>query len=81
MDEPTSALDAAARDRIEDLILELNRRTGLTILMVSHDMDQVERLADNVIVLVDGRGEGCWIAEEFFSRKGERTRASIEGMP
>ncbi len=81
MDEPTSALDAAARDRIEDLILELNRRTGLTILMVSHDMDQVERLADHVIVLVDGRGEGCWTAEEFFSRKGERTRASIEGMP
>jgi putative ABC transport system ATP-binding protein len=79
MDEPTSALDGVARDRIEDLVRDLNRRRGLTILMVSHDLDQVARLADHVIVLVDGRCEGCWTGGDFFSLRGEKTRASIEG--
>lgn len=82
MDEPTSALDAASRGRIEDLIRELNRATGLTILAVSHDMAQVERLADHVIVLADGGCEGCWAAADFFSRGDEMARAAIEeGRP
>ena len=65
MDEPTSSLDEAARDRIEDLIRDLNRREGLTIVLVSHDLGQVERLADRVILLADGRLEGAWSKREL----------------
>ncbi len=79
VDEPTSALDEAARRRIEDLIQELNASLGLTIVLVSHALDQVERVADRVLLLVAGRSEGEWSKEEFFSGPGERARQYISG--
>ncbi len=80
MDEPTSALDEAARRRIEDLIRELNTRLDLTVVLVSHALDQVERVADRVILLVAGRSEGEWSKGEFFSGEGgERARLFISG--
>jgi len=79
MDEPTSALDGAARRRIEQLVRELNASLGLTIVVVSHDLDQVERVADRVVVLVGGRSEGEWSKEEFFSGPGELARRHISG--
>jgi ABC-type methionine transport system ATPase subunit len=79
MDEPTSALDEAARRRIEELVGELNASLGLTIVLVSHDLDQVERVADRVVLLAGGRSEGEWGKEEFFSGPGERARRYISG--
>ncbi len=79
MDEPTSALDEAARRRIEDLVRELNASLGLTIVLVSHDLGQVERVADRVVLLTGGRSEGGWSREEFFSGPGERARRYISG--
>ena len=80
MDEPTSALDQAARQRIEDLIGRLNKELGLTTVVVSHALDQVERLADRVVLLVDGRSEGEWSKEEFFGEGvGEKARRFVEG--
>jgi putative ABC transport system ATP-binding protein len=79
MDEPTSALDEAARRRIEDLVRELNASLGLTIVFVSHDLGQVERVADRVIFLAAGQSEGEWGREEFFSGPGERARRYISG--
>jgi putative ABC transport system ATP-binding protein len=80
MDEPTSALDQAARQRIEDLIGELNKQLGLTTVAVSHALDQVERIADRVMLLLDGRSEGEWGKEEFFSGNvGEKARRFVEG--
>ena len=80
MDEPTSALDEAACRHIEDLIWELNARLGLTIVLVSHALDQVRRVADRVVLLAAGRSEGEWSKEEFFSGKaGEQARRFISG--
>jgi ABC-type methionine transport system ATPase subunit len=79
MDEPTSALDEAARRRIEDLVRELNATLGLTIVLVSHTLDQVERVAERVVLLVAGRSEGEWSKDEFFSGPGERARRYISG--
>jgi ABC-type methionine transport system ATPase subunit len=80
MDEPTSALDQAARQRVEDLIRDLKERLGLTIVVVSHALDQVERIADRVVLLLDGRSEGEWGREEFFTgRVGEKARRFMEG--
>jgi UDP-glucose/iron transport system ATP-binding protein len=80
MDEPTSALDEAARRRIEDLIRELNARLKITIVLVSHALDQVERVANRVILLAAGRSEGEWSKEEFFSGEGGgRARMFISG--
>ena len=80
MDEPTSALDQVARQRIEDLIGQLNKELGLTIVVVSHALDQVERIADRVVLLIDGRSEGEWSKEEFFGKGvGEKARQFVEG--
>ena len=79
MDEPASALDEAARRTIEELIQELNSSLGLTFVVVSHHLDQVERLADHVVLLAAGRGEGEWGKQEFFSSGGELARRFISG--
>ncbi len=52
MDEPTSSLDSTATEVIEDLLLELKK--DRTILVVSHYLDQVKRVADRVITFSDG---------------------------
>jgi ABC-type methionine transport system ATPase subunit len=79
LDEPTSALDEGARRRIEELVTELNSRLGLTMVFVSHDLSQVERVADRVVVLAEGESMGEWDRENFFSRAGERARRYIAG--
>ena len=79
LDEPTSALDGAARRRIEELVRDLNARLGLTMVFVSHDLSQVERVADRVVVLVEGKSVGEWGREDFFSRPGEWARRYIAG--
>jgi putative ABC transport system ATP-binding protein len=79
LDEPTSALDEAARRRIEELVRDLNARLGLTMVFVSHDLAQVGRVADQVIVLADGRNVGAWAKDDFYSGAGERARQFIAG--
>jgi ABC-type multidrug transport system fused ATPase/permease subunit len=53
MDEPTSALDRDASARIEELVGSLNGR-GLTVVLVTHDLDQTRRVCDRAVLLVDG---------------------------
>ena len=79
LDEPPSALDEAARRKIEELVRDLNARLGLTMVYVSHDLAQVERVADRVVLLAGGRSAGQWGSEEFFSKAGERARRLIAG--
>lgn len=54
-DEPVSALDLSVQARILDLLSDLRRSEGLTLLFVSHDMDVVRFLADEVGVMFAGR--------------------------
>jgi ABC-type methionine transport system ATPase subunit len=79
LDEPTSALDEAARSKVEELVRDLNARLGLTMVFVSHDLTQVERVADWVVVLADGRSVGVWDKGDFFSGAGEQARQFIAG--
>lgn len=55
LDEPFSALDAAMRMRLQDEILRLQQHYGLTIIMVSHDVSEVYKLADTVMVIEAGK--------------------------
>ena len=64
---------------IRDSVKELRDRLGLTIVVVSHDIGQVERIADHVILVAAGRSEGQWSREGFFSGEGERARRFISG--
>lgn len=51
MDEPFASLDAQTRTDLEDLVVEVHRTIGMTILFVTHDIDEAVYLADRVIVL------------------------------
>jgi len=53
-DEPVSALDVTIQAQILELMLELGREYGLTMLFVSHDLAVVQHLADRIIVLYHG---------------------------
>ncbi len=55
LDEPTTYLDLAHQVDVLDLVTDLNRREGRTIVMVLHDLDQACRYADHVIAMKSGR--------------------------
>lgn len=79
MDEPTSSLDEAARRSMESMIRDLVEGSGLTVMLVSHDLDQVRRVADSVILLSGGRSLGRWRTEDFFSSAGDEARELVSG--
>jgi NitT/TauT family transport system ATP-binding protein len=51
MDEPFASVDAQTRYELEDLVLRLSEQTGLTVLFVTHDIDEAVYLADRIVVL------------------------------
>lgn len=54
-DEPFSGLDPVSTSRIEGLLVDLNRRHGMTIIAVSHDVSSTMRMADWLLVLLPGQ--------------------------
>lgn len=54
LDEPTAGLDPKGRDEILDQISKLKRETGITVLLVSHSMDDVAKYVDRIIVMNKG---------------------------
>ncbi len=54
MDEPFGALDAQTRETLQGELLEVQTRTGKTILFVTHDLDEAVLIADRIVVLRDG---------------------------
>jgi ABC-2 type transport system ATP-binding protein len=55
LDEPTLGLDVVAKNALLEALLEAGARTGGTLIYCSHQMDEIERLADNLVVLERGR--------------------------
>ena len=55
LDEPTSGLDPLSADAFDELVLSLKASLGLTIVMVTHDMDSLWRVADRIVLLGDAR--------------------------
>lgn len=54
LDEPTAGLDPRGRDEIFGFITEIHRTMGITVILVSHSMEDIARLVDRVIVMNDG---------------------------
>ena len=75
LDEPTAGLDPAGRDELFEEIAGLRKNYAMTILLVSHSMDDVARYADEVLVLHQGELKLEGTVEEVFSKKEE-----LEGM-
>ena len=80
MDEPTSALDPTAAARIVRLVRELNRRLEVTVVFVTHLMEQARETCDRALVVVEGaRVEEGEIAQLLESPSSELTRRFVAG--
>ena len=79
LDEPFSALDSHLRFRLEQEVREVIRRFGKTVLLVSHDRDEVFRMADSIAVMNDGRVEALGPKQEVFRAPGTRSGAILTG--
>ncbi len=55
MDEPFSALDPLIRDRLQDELLDLQKRLGHTVLFVSHDLDEALKIGNRIAIMEGGR--------------------------
>jgi ABC-2 type transport system ATP-binding protein len=54
LDEPTIGLDVVAKQRVRDFLRELNRQDGVTLLLTTHDMSDVEQLCSRVLIIDRG---------------------------
>lgn len=68
LDEPTAGLDPRGRDRILTMIQELHAEGGVTVIMVSHSMDDVARLATRVLVMSKGELVACDAPRVIFQQ-------------
>src|SRR5262249_30338281 len=79
LDEPLSALDARVRVRLRDEVRSLQRRLGLTTIMVTHDQEEALAMADRIVVMNHGRVEQVGSPAEICGRPGWRFVADFVG--
>ncbi|MFN4360621.1 MAG: ABC transporter ATP-binding protein [Hylemonella sp.] len=81
-DEPTTALDVALRGQILDLLDSLQRKHGMAVLMITHDLNLVRRFASRVIVMENGHIVEQGAVTEVFARpQHPYTRSLIDSRP
>lgn len=81
-DEPTTALDVTLRGQILDLLADLQRQTGMAVLLITHDLNLVRRFADRVAVMEGGHlVEQGPVATVFQQPQHPYTRKLIESRP
>lgn len=71
LDEPTAGLDPKGRDEILDQILELHDKKGMTIILVSHSMEDIARYADRLMVMNQGEKVYDGAPKEVFEHYRE----------
>lgn len=78
LDEPTAGLDPRGRDKILTMLEELHTRENTTILMVSHSMDDMARLATRLVVMSEGKIVSEGTPREIFAREDMMTSIGLD---
>lgn len=82
LDEPTSALDVSVQAQVLNLLLNLQKRLGLTYLFISHDLSVIRYMCDRVAVVYLGRVmEIGWVKGIFENPSHPYTQALLSAMP
>ena len=79
LDEPFSALDSYLRFNMEQEVRHVIREFGKTVIMVSHDRDEVYRMADSIAVMHEGRVEALGAKSEVFKNPETKNGAILTG--
>jgi len=80
-DEPTSALDRGLQDQILTLLRSLSEEFGMGLLLISHDLQQVSRYADRVMVMRHGKIEEQMASADLANARSDYTRALWAARP
>ncbi|SEF27889.1 MULTISPECIES: ABC transporter ATP-binding protein [unclassified Variovorax] len=81
-DEPTTALDVTVRAQILELLADLQRKYGMAVLLITHDLNLVRRFADRVVVMENGHiVEHGAVASVFDAPQHPYTRKLIDSHP
>ncbi|BEU97221.1 dipeptide ABC transporter ATP-binding protein [Acidovorax sp. DW039] len=81
-DEPTTALDVTLRGQILDLLSDLQRQTGMAVLLITHDLNLVRRFADRVAVMEQGvLVEQGRVADVFANPQHAYTQRLLASQP
>jgi oligopeptide/dipeptide ABC transporter ATP-binding protein len=82
LDEPTAALDVSVQAQVLNLLRDLQRRRGLSYLVISHNLATVESIADRVLVMYFGKLVETGPVSEVFARPlHPYTRALLDSVP
>lgn len=77
LDEPTAGLDPAGRDEILDLIADMHRELGITVILVSHSMEDVAKYVDRIIVMNQGSVMYDDVPKEVFRHYKELEQVGL----
>lgn len=77
LDEPTASLDPDTADRMRRLLTDYQQRSGATLLLASHNMSEVERLCDQVLMLRAGRLVDSGAPQALVQRYGRRDMEEV----
>lgn len=81
-DEPTTALDVTIQAQILELMQELQKKLGMAIIMVTHDLGVIADMCDEIIVMYGGRVCERGTAEDiFYHSKHEYTKGLLKSIP
>ncbi len=79
LDEPTAGLDPEAAAGVDELVRKLRDESGLTVLMITHDLDLLWQVADRVAVLADGKVQGIGTMQELSEMEQPAVRKYFDG--
>ena len=81
-DEPTTALDVTIQAQILELMMELQKKLGMAIIIVTHDLGVIAQMSDEIVVMYGGRICERGTAEDiFYNPKHEYTKGLIRSIP
>jgi len=74
LDEPTIGLDVVAKERVREFLADANRERGVTVMLTTHDLADIERLCDRILMIDHGRLIYDGTVDDLLARYGaERT--------
>jgi len=79
LDEPTSGLDPLSADGVDELVRKLRDLFGLTVVIITHDLDLLWQVADRVAVLADGKVQGVGAMAELAREDNPAIRQFFDG--